>query len=127
MSERVSIFEVIQAQRRTGNKYRAIKTTFNGHQYDSKHEAAIAEQLYLLMHEKDPADRILSITPHPETYQLIVNGIKISSYTPDFRVEYESGRVDIIDAKSSITKKKNDYVMRKKLMKALYDIDIIEM
>ncbi len=127
MNKRIQYYEIVKMQKRSGNKYHAKKTEYNGHVYDSKHEAAIAMQLDLLMKEKDPADRILSITPHPKKYDLIVNGVKISSYTPDFLVEYASGKIEIVDAKSKITAKKNDYVMRKKLMKALYDIDIIEM
>lgn len=120
------LYEVTKLPKRRG-KYNAQKTEFDGHVFDSKHEAAIAQQLKLLMSAKDPAQRIAELEYHPKKYDLIVNGVKVSHYTPDFRVVYADGRTEIIDAKSSITKKKNDYVIRKKLMKALYDIEIIEM
>lgn len=120
------LYEVTKLPKRRG-KYNAQKTEFDGHVFDSKHEAAIAQQLKLLMSAKDPAQRVTELEYHPKKYDLIVNGVKVSHYTPDFRVVYADGRTEIIDAKSSITKKKNDYVIRKKLMKALYDIEIIEM
>ena len=118
-------YEVVKPQRR--GKYNAIKTEYNGHTYDSKHEAHVAEMLDLRKKEKNPADRILSVTPHPKRFSLRVNDVLVSSYTPDFMVEYASGKVEYIDAKSEITRKKNDYVIRKKLMRALYGIEIIEL
>lgn len=125
MNNKIPHFEVVIDSRRN-NKFGAKKTEYNGHVYDSKHEAQVAMDLDLLMKEKDPADRIVKVTPHPPSYPLVVNGVKISSYTADFKVEYESGKVEIIDAKSGPTKKVEGYRLRKKLMKALYDIDIIE-
>lgn len=120
------LYEVIQTPKKRG-KYNAKKTEYDGHVFDSKHEAACAEQLNLLKSAKDPTQRVVELEYHPKKYDLIVNGVKISHYTPDFRVVYADGRTEIVDAKSVVTKKKNDYVMRKKLMKALYDIEIIEM
>lgn len=125
MNNKISHYEVVIDSRRT-NKYGAKKTEYNGHMYDSIHEAQVAMDLDLLMKEKNPADRIIAVTPHPPKYDLVVNGVKISHYTADFKVEYESGKIEIIDAKSSVTKKARDYVMRKKLMRALYGIEIIE-
>jgi hypothetical protein len=59
-------------------------------------------------------------------YDLIVNGIKIGFYKADF-VTYKDGEVlDVIDVKSEMTKKLPVYRLKKKLIKAIYKIDIIE-
>lgn len=122
----VKQFFEIERKEKKGNKYNAKKTEFNGHIFDSKHEAKVAEDLELEKHEKNPVDQILSIEYHPPRYDMIVNGLKITHYTADFKVTRRSGKVEIIDAKSDPTRKKRDYVIRKKLLKALYGIDIIE-
>lgn len=59
-------------------------------------------------------------------YKLIVNGIQVSSYRADFVVIHWDNSEQIVDVKSSFTRTLNDYIIRKKLMKALFGIDIYE-
>lgn len=119
-------YEQIFGKQKKGNKYGAKKTEFNGHMFDSKHEAKVAEDIHYMMLDKSDSNPIVDVVYHPPRFDMIVNGIKITHYTADFKVTYKDGREEIWDAKSEPTKKKGDYVMRKKLLKALYDIDIIE-
>lgn len=127
MTERIKWYEVEKLSRKKTNKYNAVRTEYNGHTYDSKHEAHVAMQLDLLRKEKDASDPIVSIEPHPKPYVFIVNDVKITSYTPDFVVTYASGKKEIIDAKSPPTRKHEGYRIRKKFMKAIYGIEVIEM
>lgn len=59
-------------------------------------------------------------------YKLIVNGIQVSAYRADFVKIFPDGSEQIIDVKSIFTRKNNDYIIRKKLMKALFKIEIME-
>ncbi len=59
-------------------------------------------------------------------YDLVVNGVKIGFYKADF-VTYKHGKVlEVIDVKSEMTKKLPVYRLKKKLLKAIYNIDIVE-
>ena len=59
-------------------------------------------------------------------YDLVVNGVKIGFYKADF-VTYKYGKVlEVIDVKSEMTKKLPVYRLKKKLLKAIYNIDIVE-
>jgi hypothetical protein len=59
-------------------------------------------------------------------YDLVVNNINIGFYKADF-VTYKYGKVlEVIDVKSEMTKKLPVYRLKKKLMKAIYGIDIVE-
>lgn len=119
-------YEVVFGKKGGGNKFHAKKTEYNGHVFDSKHEAKVAEDIDFMMLDKGDSNPIVDVVYHPPRYDMIVNGIKITHYTADFKVTRKDGSVEIWDAKSPPTRKKSDYVMRKKLLKALYDIDIVE-
>jgi hypothetical protein len=59
-------------------------------------------------------------------YNLVVNGHKIGAYIADFRYEVvETDAVIVEDVKSPATKTPL-YRIKKKLVKALYDIEITE-
>jgi hypothetical protein len=59
-------------------------------------------------------------------YDLVVNGVKIGFYKADF-VTYKHGKIlEVIDVKSEMTKKLPVYRLKKKLLKAIYNIDIVE-
>ena len=59
-------------------------------------------------------------------YDLIVNGIKIGFYKADF-VTYKDGQIlEVIDVKSEMTKKLPVYRLKKKMIKAIYNFDIVE-
>jgi hypothetical protein len=103
------------------NKYNNIKTVINGITFDSKKEAAY----YGILKLKQKAKLIDSFQMQVK-YDLTVNGIKIGFYKADF-VTFKEGKVlDVIDVKSEMTKKLPVYRLKKKLMKAIYGIDIVE-
>ena len=103
------------------NKYNNIKTVINGITFDSKKEAAY----YGILKLKQKAKLIDSFQMQVK-YDLIVNGIKIGFYKADF-VTYKAGVIqEVIDVKSEMTKKLPVYRLKKKLIKAIYKIDIIE-
>lgn len=54
---------------------------------------------------------------------LIVNDVKIGDYYADFRVHYADGRIEIQDTKGVQT---DVYKLKKKLVKAIYGVDIVE-
>jgi hypothetical protein len=102
-------------------KYKNFKTVINGITFDSKKEAAY----YGILKLKQKAKLIDSFQMQVK-YDLIVNGIKIGFYKADF-VTYKGGVVlEVIDVKSEMTKKLPVYRLKKKLIKAIYKIDIIE-
>lgn len=99
------------------NKYKAIKTIIDGIKFDSKKEGARYMQLKLM--EKAGAISELSLQPK---FDLMVNGTKCGFYKADFRY-IENGKTVIEDVKGMKTPV---YNLKKKLIKAIYDIDIFE-
>ena len=103
------------------NKFGAIRTTIDGQTFDSKHEAGRWMQLRLLQ----AAGRIQGLTRQTR-YPLVVNGVEVTSYKPDFEyVATATGEAIVEDAKSSPTRTR-DYLIRKKLMRAIHQIEITE-
>lgn len=102
-------------------KYKNIKVTINGVQFDSKKEAGY----YNLLQLKKKA-KLIDHFEMQVKYDIIVNGHKIGFYKSDF-VTYKDGQVlEVIDVKSEMTKKLPVYRLKKKLIKALYGFDIVE-
>ena len=62
------------------SKYKAVKTTIDGITFDSKKEAKRYTELKLL--EKTGMITHLELQPK---YDIIINGVKVCSYKPDFR------------------------------------------
>lgn len=102
------------------NKYSAIKTEVDGIIFDSKREATRYQDLRVMQQ----AGLITDLTLQPE-FQLIVNGVKIAAYRGDFEYR-ENGQRVIEDTKSDFTCRLMWYRMKKKLMLALYQIEIRE-
>jgi hypothetical protein len=103
------------------NKYNNIKTVINGIKFDSKKEAGY----YGMLRLKEKA-RLIQRFEMQVRYDLVVNNINIGFYKADF-VTYKHGKVlEVIDVKSEMTKKLPVYRLKKKLMKAIYGIDIVE-
>lgn len=101
------------------NKYRNVKTECNGHLFDSKKEAVRYRELLLMQHVGLIRDLELQ-----KVYPLVVNGVKIGKYIADFvYVHCESGTPCVEDTKGVRTQ---TYNLKKKLMKALHNIDIQE-
>ena len=111
--------------RRKPNKYNARKTTVYGITFDSKREA----EWYMILCEKQRLGKIKHIECQP-TYTLL-EGFRDNqgkqqkpiSYTPDFLVEYDDGRREVIEVKGVRTR---DYLLRKKLfLHMMRDTDVV--
>lgn len=101
------------------SKYGARKVEIDGILFDSRAEARRYQDLKLLQQ----AGEISGLELQPK-YPLVVNGVKIGLYTADFKYTDCSNGLEIVeDVKGMRTR---DYVLRKKLVKALYGIDILE-
>ena len=103
------------------SKYRNRKTTYKGIQFDSQKEENRYRELELL----ERAGQIRSIECQPR-YDLIVNGHKLGFYRGDFRYkDVATDAVVLEDVKSPVTRTAV-YMLKKKLVKALYDVEIVE-
>ena len=103
------------------SKYKNVKTVLNGITFDSKKEAAY----YGILRLKEKA-KLIDRFEMQVKYDLIVNGVKIGFYKADF-VTYKDGQVlEVIDVKSEMTKKLPVYRLKKKMIKAIYGFDIVE-
>lgn len=104
------------------NKYRNVKTEYNGRLFHSKKEAEFARIIDSLRRAKRVEDRVFSYECQ-KSYAIWINGIKICNYIADFVVKYEDGRVEIIDVKGYKT---DMYNLKKKMVEAYYGVKIIE-
>ncbi len=104
------------------NKFRNIKTVIDGITFDSKKESA----RYLQLKTMQNGGLIKELKTHVP-FELIVNGVLICRYTPDFTY-YEKDADSLLiveDVKSKITKTPQ-YNLKKRLMKAIHGIEIKE-
>lgn len=103
------------------NKYRNVKTVVDNITFDSKKEAHRYGELKLL----EKAGEIYGLDLQPQ-YLLQVGGEKIGIYKADFRYIDRSvipNKIIVEDCKGIKTPV---YKIKKKLMKAIYGIDILE-
>jgi hypothetical protein len=103
-------------------KFRNIPTVYAGLQFDSKREAERAQELMLM--EKAGLITDLVLDKRQLRYSLMVNGQNIGTYTADSQYR-EHGILVVEDVKSKPTKTR-EYRRTKKLMLALYGIEIRE-
>jgi len=102
------------------SKYGATKTVIDGIRFDSKKEAVRYGQLKLLQR----AGHISGLELQ-KTYRLEINGHLICKYIADF--EYLERGVPVVeDVKSAFTRKLPVYSIKRKLMGAIYGIEIRE-
>ena len=80
------------------NKYNAKKTSIGGYTYDSKLEAAEAEQLEL----RKLTGEVSSFT-RQHRLDLCVGGERICMYKIDFRAELTDGSIEYIEVKGLAT------------------------
>lgn len=125
LRKEISLEEYLQLVKPTSgkkkNKYNAVKVQDDGFTFDSKHEHARYCQLKVCLQGGD----IEKLELHPR-WELVVNGKKIGRYTADFRYVRE-GKTIVEDAKAkSKAARSRDYILRKKLVEALYGIVIEE-
>ena len=104
------------------NKYRAKKATVDWIRFDSQAEARRYGELKLMQRAKEITD----LGVHPR-FNLVVAGMQIAIYVADFRYyDFRAGKMVYEDVKSPITAKLPEYIIKKKLMRALYGIEIKE-
>jgi len=107
--------------RGSSSKFRNIKTEIDGVVFASKAEATRYVYLKNLLRVGEIAE--LELQPR---HNLVVNGIKVCAYIADFRYRRVStGEIITEDVKSKPTRTP-EYRIKKKLLKALYDVDIVE-
>lgn len=99
------------------NKYGAKRTEVDGITFHSKREAARYQDLKLL--ERAGAIKELKLQVQ---YSFELNDVRICRYFADF-VYRENGRQVVEDSKGKRTK---DYMIKKKMMKAFFAIEIFE-
>ena len=102
-------------------KYRNKITEVNGLVFASRKEA----KTYLDLVSRSNAGLITDLELQPR-YPMVVNETKVCTYVADFRY-IEDGRVVVADVKSPATRKNPVYRLKKKLMRALYNIEILEL
>ena len=101
-------------------KYGNVKAKLDGHLFDSRKEAKRYRDLLLL----EAAGEISHLELQPR-YVLwkgrTIRGerLRAITYTADFRYQ-EGGRTTVEDVKSTPTRRKTDYVIRKKLFMGLH-------
>jgi hypothetical protein len=101
----------------TLSKYHARATTVDGIRFASAAEARRYSELILLQSAGEITD--LELQPH---YKCVVNGQNVATYIADFRY-IEHGKVIVEDVKGVRTPV---YRLKKKLVEALYGIEIVE-
>lgn len=104
------------------SKYGNKKTEYKGIVYDSRKEARYAQSLEILQTANDPKEKVVNIERQVK-YSIDINGIHICNYILDFKVAYADGRIEYIDVKGMRT---SVYILKAKLMKAIYNIIIKE-
>lgn len=108
------------------NKFNAKKVIIDGFIFDSQKEGRRYNVLKQLKKGSLAVDRVVRIELQPR-YDIVVNEKKIGFYKADFRVTYSDGSIEIEDVKG--LKKGSAYQLfrlKKKLVEAIYNIQIIE-
>lgn len=103
------------------SKYHNHKTLFQDIQFDSRKESNRYQELLWMQQ----AGQICNLELQPR-YDLVVNSHKLGFYKADFRYEeVATGAVITEDVKSPVTRTPV-YMLKKKLVKALYGVEIVE-
>ena len=102
------------------SKHRNVKTEIDGIVFDSKKEA----RRYLDLREQQRAKQIECLLTQ-RRYSIHIGDHHICDYVADFYY-LRDGNPVVEDVKSSHTRKMDTYRIKKKLMKAVLGIDIVE-
>lgn len=106
-------------KRRKPHKYHAKRTTVDGITFDSKKEAERYSELRLMEKAEEIANLQLQVL-----YPLKVNDQLICSYKADFvYLDRKTKRTVVEDCKGFRTR---EYQIKRKLMAAIYGIEIVE-
>jgi len=98
-------------------KYRNKKTFSEGHEFDSKREANRYNELRLLQHAGEISDLEIQ-----KKFEIKINDQVVCNYISDFCYK-ENGVIKVEDAKGFRTP---TYKLKKRLVKAVLNIDILE-
>ena len=110
------------------SKYAAVRCECRQGGALHQHDSLAERDRCLVLHAQQERGEISGLLVHQPTYQLRVNGQNISRYTPDFTYCEGVGLgapLVVEDFKARPTRTRA-YVLRKKLMRALYQIEIRE-
>lgn len=107
---------------KTPNKYKAKKAIYKGESYHSTKEMKYAQTLDLLIKAGQVKKWERQIK-----FKITVNDEFITSYILDFKVEYTDGKIEYVDVKGMKSGVPYDlFKVKKRLMKAVLGIEIIE-
>jgi hypothetical protein len=109
-------------QERILSKYGNKETEYRGVKYHSKKEAEYAMLLDTLFKASNIKDRVVNYE-RQVPFKIYLNEKYICKYLADFVVKYADGREEVIDVKGVLTQ---TYKLKKKLVQAQYNIEIIE-
>jgi len=98
-------------------KYRNEPIIVDGIRFDSKHEAAVYGDLM-----RQVRAGILKCVCRQVGFDLPGN----IRYFADFVVIYPDNHIEVLDAKSAVTRKNRVYINKKKQLKALWGIEVVE-
>lgn len=123
---------------KSGNKYHARRVPCDQGGTAHVHDSAKERQRCFVLHQRQALGEIRRLELHPR-YRLEVNGVLIGHYTGDAayqeRTPVALAGMDrtimvwesvVEDTKSAPTRKRADYQLRRRLMRALHGIDIRE-
>ena len=107
------------------SKYGNKKTMYNGILYDSIREADYAKILDIMLKKGIVTDVKRQVVFKYEVKYSFEKKffIKAGKYICDFVVTYKTGKIEVVDVKGYKTAK---YKRDKKIMKKLFNIDIVE-
>lgn len=116
-------YREVTKQERHGRIPRAPKSrrTVGNIVFDSLAEA----KRYQVLKLAEIAGRISNLTLQPK-YALICNGTHVGTYYADFEYLNETGLLIVEDVKSAHTRKDPVYRLKKKMVQAIYGIEIKE-
>lgn len=106
------------------SKFNNVKVDIDGHNFDSKKEAEFYGQLKIKKNAGLIKDFQMQVR-----YDIIVNRIMIGKYFLDFLVENNDGSIEYIDIKGKDSKtnkfiKTGVFALKKRLVEAIYGINI---
>lgn len=101
------------------SKYRNRKVTFLNIPFDSHKEAN--RYMELLLMERTGDIRNIELQPR---YDLVVDGEHICYYSADFRYQVVETDLTVVEDVKGV--RTSVYQLKKKLMKALYGIEVVE-
>lgn len=111
--------DLIRAAEKRRNKYGNRITYIDGKRFDSIHEAQIYQELKLRVAAGELRCILRQVRfDLAETEKL--------QYVSDFVIIYPDMRIEVLDAKSEATRKNKVYVIKKKLMREKWGIEIRE-